>query len=310
MVLPTCPCCMYGGLRTGYQVGICTDLWLTKVFEKNLFSEIQVVSRELRMPISNIHLRGTSTETVPNTNISGGSVVADLNGLAVKVKIIAVESKSWAPPGQIHGWSSEDVEMQSSSYLLLTPSWWKMCFPPASGSVCVQYPAALLGRKSIPFPPSLLTSHRSFHATQKHLCVFHRPCSGNIATWIQPRTSCQDHYKALSLHLSFIAFHSGFMLTEWASHKINLTMPCLKTAARGLPTVFLLSPNLLAWIIGPSPWSVVKTSSHFKPTPGKPFTSPLQGSVSTFSVSHGPPNKPLLWHVFCGFEIRVCLKLW
>ncbi|XP_047576640.1 aldehyde oxidase [Lutra lutra] len=45
---------------------------------------IQVVSRELRMPMSNIHLRGTSTETVPNTNVSGGSVVADLNGLAVK----------------------------------------------------------------------------------------------------------------------------------------------------------------------------------------------------------------------------------
>uniref|UniRef100_M3YQH7 aldehyde oxidase n=1 Tax=Mustela putorius furo TaxID=9669 RepID=M3YQH7_MUSPF len=45
---------------------------------------IQVVSRELKMPMSNIHLRGTSTETVPNTNSSGGSVVADVNGLAVK----------------------------------------------------------------------------------------------------------------------------------------------------------------------------------------------------------------------------------
>nr|BAD89382.1 aldehyde oxidase [Macaca fascicularis] len=45
---------------------------------------IQVVSRELGMPISNVHLRGTSTETVPNANVSGGSVVADLNGLAVK----------------------------------------------------------------------------------------------------------------------------------------------------------------------------------------------------------------------------------
>ncbi|NP_001295373.1 aldehyde oxidase [Callithrix jacchus] len=45
---------------------------------------IQVASRELRMPMSNVHLRGTSTETVPNANISGGSVVADLNGLAVK----------------------------------------------------------------------------------------------------------------------------------------------------------------------------------------------------------------------------------
>ncbi|KAK1336525.1 hypothetical protein QTO34_002556 [Cnephaeus nilssonii] len=45
---------------------------------------IQVASRELRMPLSNVHLRGTSTETVPNANVSGGSVVADLNGLAVK----------------------------------------------------------------------------------------------------------------------------------------------------------------------------------------------------------------------------------
>ncbi|XP_037379696.1 aldehyde oxidase [Talpa occidentalis] len=45
---------------------------------------IQVVSRELKMPMSNIHLRGTSTETVPNANPSGGSVVADLNGMAVK----------------------------------------------------------------------------------------------------------------------------------------------------------------------------------------------------------------------------------
>ncbi|KAM4836062.1 aldehyde oxidase [Thomomys bottae] len=45
---------------------------------------IQVASRELKMPVSNIHLRGTSTETVPNTSVSGGSVVADLNGLAVK----------------------------------------------------------------------------------------------------------------------------------------------------------------------------------------------------------------------------------
>uniref|UniRef100_A0A8C8VRY5 xanthine dehydrogenase n=1 Tax=Peromyscus maniculatus bairdii TaxID=230844 RepID=A0A8C8VRY5_PERMB len=45
---------------------------------------IQVVSRELRMPMSNVHLRGTSTETVPNANASGASLVADFNGLAVK----------------------------------------------------------------------------------------------------------------------------------------------------------------------------------------------------------------------------------
>lgn len=45
---------------------------------------IQVVSRELKMPLSSVHLRGTSTETVPNTNFSGASLVADLNGLAIK----------------------------------------------------------------------------------------------------------------------------------------------------------------------------------------------------------------------------------
>ncbi|XP_004378262.1 aldehyde oxidase [Trichechus manatus latirostris] len=45
---------------------------------------IQVASRELRMPMSNVHLRGTSTETIPNANPSGASVVADVNGLAVK----------------------------------------------------------------------------------------------------------------------------------------------------------------------------------------------------------------------------------
>ncbi|XP_066202304.1 aldehyde oxidase [Saccopteryx leptura] len=45
---------------------------------------IQVASRELGMPLSNVHLRGTSTETIPNANVSGGSVVADFNGMAVK----------------------------------------------------------------------------------------------------------------------------------------------------------------------------------------------------------------------------------
>jgi aldehyde oxidase len=44
------------------------------------------------MPMSSVHLRGTSTETVPNTNASGGSVVADLNGLAVKVELSAMTS--------------------------------------------------------------------------------------------------------------------------------------------------------------------------------------------------------------------------
>lgn len=56
-------------------------------------SGTQVVSRELKMPMANVHLRGTSTETVPNANVSGGSVVADLNGLAVKVS--AARKMGW-----------------------------------------------------------------------------------------------------------------------------------------------------------------------------------------------------------------------
>lgn len=51
--------------------------------------------------MSSVHLRGTSTETVPNTNASGGSVVADLNGLAVKVnppKVASFTSPSGSDP--------------------------------------------------------------------------------------------------------------------------------------------------------------------------------------------------------------------
>lgn len=80
----------------GCHLGMLDGLQLTKVFEKKLSSQTQVVSRELKMPMSNVHLRGTSTETVPNANVSGGSVVADLNGLAVKVKLTVVTSKSLA----------------------------------------------------------------------------------------------------------------------------------------------------------------------------------------------------------------------
>nr|DAA64418.1 TPA_inf: aldehyde oxidase 1 [Procavia capensis] len=45
---------------------------------------VQVVSRELKMPVSNINLRGTSTETVPNAFASVASQTADFNGFAVK----------------------------------------------------------------------------------------------------------------------------------------------------------------------------------------------------------------------------------
>lgn len=74
-----------------------------------LSSKTQVASRELGVPLSDVHLRGTSTETVPNANVSGGSVVADLNGLAVKVRVTAVASTSLTVRTSTQG-CSEDVE--------------------------------------------------------------------------------------------------------------------------------------------------------------------------------------------------------
>ncbi|XP_034992742.2 aldehyde oxidase isoform X1 [Zootoca vivipara] len=45
---------------------------------------IQVASRELKMPMSNIHFCETSTQTVPNACASVGSMGTDVNGMAVK----------------------------------------------------------------------------------------------------------------------------------------------------------------------------------------------------------------------------------
>ncbi|MEE6490026.1 hypothetical protein FKM82_015765 [Ascaphus truei] len=45
---------------------------------------MQVASRELQIPLSYIHVCETSTATVPNTIVSGGSAGTDVNGMAVK----------------------------------------------------------------------------------------------------------------------------------------------------------------------------------------------------------------------------------
>lgn len=45
---------------------------------------MQIASRELQIPISNVHVVETSTASVPNTVVSGGSLGTDVNGMAVK----------------------------------------------------------------------------------------------------------------------------------------------------------------------------------------------------------------------------------
>ena len=65
MVLPACRHCTCGASTHRLLCG-CVHRSMTKVFEKK-----QVASYKLRMPVSNNHLHGPSTETVPNTNVSG-----------------------------------------------------------------------------------------------------------------------------------------------------------------------------------------------------------------------------------------------
>ncbi|XP_077304769.1 aldehyde oxidase 1-like [Lithobates pipiens] len=45
---------------------------------------IQIASRELRVPLSHIYISGTSTEVVPNSFPTGGTIGTDIYGLAVK----------------------------------------------------------------------------------------------------------------------------------------------------------------------------------------------------------------------------------
>ncbi|XP_066134993.1 aldehyde oxidase [Saccopteryx bilineata] len=86
---------------------------------------IQVASRELGMPLSNVHLRGTSTETIPNANVSGGSVVADFNGMAVKdacqtllKRLAPIISKN--PRGTWKDWAqaafAESISLSATGY--------------------------------------------------------------------------------------------------------------------------------------------------------------------------------------------------
>lgn len=49
---------------------------------------LQVASRELKVPLSYIHLCETSTTTVPNALVTAGSIGSETNGKAVQVTFI------------------------------------------------------------------------------------------------------------------------------------------------------------------------------------------------------------------------------
>ncbi|XP_012580798.1 PREDICTED: aldehyde oxidase-like [Condylura cristata] len=110
---------------------------------------IQVVSRELRMPLSNVHLRGTSTETIPNANPSGGSVVADLNGLAVQdacqtllKRLEPIISKN--PQGTWKEWAeaafNESISLTATGYFRTITVIYGKTFHPYSVRIFFFYP--------------------------------------------------------------------------------------------------------------------------------------------------------------------------
>uniref|UniRef100_A0A8C8SZG8 Aldehyde oxidase 1 n=1 Tax=Pelusios castaneus TaxID=367368 RepID=A0A8C8SZG8_9SAUR len=76
---------------------------------------IQVASRELKIPMSNIHFCETSTTTVPNACVTAASVGTDVNGMAVKdacqtllKRLEPIISKN--PKGSWNDWVKEAFE--------------------------------------------------------------------------------------------------------------------------------------------------------------------------------------------------------
>ena len=57
---------------------------------------LQIASQELGVPMAKIHMSESSTDCVPNPNISGGSSTADFSGNAVRLACLEL-SKRLAP---------------------------------------------------------------------------------------------------------------------------------------------------------------------------------------------------------------------
>ena len=139
--------------------------------------------------MSSVHLRGTSTETVPNTNASVGSVVADLNGLAVKVKPAKVAS--FRSPSGSDPW----LEIRREAHLpsLLSTGQGRRTDPAGT-----QHPAVLC--RLLRWSPVLLILPQTLN-------VFPHLCSVIFPPLARPLGD------ALSLS-HFILFHSGFLKPE------------------------------------------------------------------------------------------------
>lgn len=261
----------------------CTGLWLTKEKWKKISSKIQVASRELRMPLSNIHLRGTSTETVPNANISGGSVVADLNGLAVKVKIVAVAPKSWTPSRLELRRCCKSTQLLSPSHTLLG----KTAPSPSRGlSQCQDWPLSWAGDATSFLPHSWqLTGPQALSVLLRK--VFPVPGCSTTAALVQTRASCQGHREPLSVHPSFIAFHSGFLQPGKAFPQTKSDRAVLKNSDRW----FINSFSVKSWPLS------------------RAYKAPIPGGLSLRPAHASPPTPwDLSPHLLRGWCLPSPLK--
>lgn len=152
--------------------------------------------------MSSVHLRGTSTETVPNTNASGGSVVADLNGLAVKVKPPKVAS--FTSPLGSDPWLGIRRE---ESFISQVSS--------VQGRVGTQ---TQQGRSTQQFCARCSTGHQSSYFHPKP------PLSSPFCVQSDSLPPARPSGDALSPS-QFIVFRSGFLNPEQHAQKIHVLPP-------------------------------------------------------------------------------------
>ena len=68
----------------------------------------QVTSHELEIPMSNIHIRETTTDSVPNGPPTGASTGTDLNGMAVVVRVKLCMFLYWIVKSSLLIWEASD----------------------------------------------------------------------------------------------------------------------------------------------------------------------------------------------------------
>lgn len=162
------------------------------------------------------------------------------------------------------------------------------CAFPQSGAQSVSGLATLLSGRCHLLSPSLLKAHWSpslISSTQK--CLFPVPGCSTTAALVQTRASCQGHREPLSVHPSFIAFHSGFLQPGKAFPQNKSDRAVLKNSDRW----FINSFSVKSWPLS------------------RAYTAPIPGGLSLRPVHASPPTPwDLSPHLLRGWCLPSPLK--